>query len=468
MIYAALVAMILLSIYFVFLLPKHRKELADKNSELSAASERATFSKDQSDKTQEAFANAQQELKETGEKLTQLREKFAAIEVMNVNITSEQATLKEQNGSFSDEIEKLKDLIQQTKERNSSLEATNTTLANAKIESVNSAKEKLNELEEKLDTLREEKNATETDLVALREQEPIRIEEHKKAMERLNVTIQNIQNDRAREITEKESAANEKLIAMKETWSRHEAEVEQKMRLICQELSINYIDKEKFPFTGKPDNSVKICDEYIIFDGKSPQGEDLSNFPTYIRTQAEQTKKYAKNEEVKKDVFLVVPTSAIQSIDDTHLQFATHRVHVITLDALKPILIQLKKLEDYEFAEKLSPEDREKIVTTLGKMAHGMKRRVQIDHYFSNEFISILTDAENLPAEILEGARVVERSSKLNPTIHNRNKRIELTALKKDSDKLSGKVAGQEIHTGPELTAIAALPLHKDSDDDAT
>jgi hypothetical protein len=237
------------------------------------------------------------------------------------------------------------------------------------------------------------------------------------------------------------------------------------MKLICQELSIEYVDKEKFPFTGKPDNSVKICDEFIVFDSKSPQGDDLSNFPAYIRSQADQAKKYSKHEAVKKEIYFIVPTAAMQCLSEKYFVFATHKVHIVPVEAVRTILIHFKKLEDYEFAEKLSPEDREKIVTTIGKMAHGIKRRVQVDHYFANEFISILIDADNLPPEILERAREVERSSMLNPTLHKRAKRIEISSLKKETEKLTGKVASQEIHTGPELKEIDKLPLFLDKSD---
>ncbi len=358
------------------------------------------------------------------------------------------------------------ELTQQIKALDSELRKT-TDRATALNINFERSSEEISELKRTVITLRSEKETLAKNLAALEQQEPNRIAKYDERLTRLNQSQLNLENERERDRLAREKVENDRLQALRETWSRHEAEVEQKMRLICQELAIDYIDKEKFPFSGKPDNSVKICNEYIVFDGKSPQGDDLSNFPTYIRTQAEQAKKYSKHEEVKKDIFLVVPTNAIQAINETYIAQGAHRVHVVTIDSLKPVLMQLKRIEEYEFAEKLSPEDREKIVTIIGKMAHGMKRRVQIDHFFSNEFISILTDAENLPTDILEGAREVERSSKLNPQLHTRSKRIELGSLQKDSEKLAGKVAGQEIHTGPELKTIAALPLHKNSFDDS-
>ena len=49
-------------------------------------------------------------------------------------------------------------------------------------------------------------------------------------------------------------------------------------------------------------------DQLIVFDAKSPANDDLSNFPKYIKTQTENLKKYAKHDNVKKDLFLVIPS----------------------------------------------------------------------------------------------------------------------------------------------------------------
>jgi len=459
--YCFVLALCFFVFYISYLLPKQKKIISEKEKFIAIGDEKVAQLQSQIQKLQEEISRLNLTLKNEEEKYSAQREKMAAFEAINERNLTDKQILNAKNIEQENNIKNIQEKLQECKEKNSALETSNLSLNNSKNEIQNLAKEKIYELEKKLDFIRNEKSEIENNLAALREQEPIRVEEHKKSVERLNLTIQNLEKERAKEVAEKEAAQIEKIAAQRATWLRHEEEANQRMKLICQELSIEYVDKEKFPFSGKPDNSVKICEEFIVFDSKSPQGDDLSNFPTYIRSQADQAKKYSKHEAVKKDIFFIVPTTALQCLDETYFGYATHRVHILSVDALRPILIQLKKIEDYEFAEKLSPEDREKIVTILGKMAHGMKRRVQVDHYFANEFISILTDAENLPTEVLERAREVERSSMLNPTIHKRSKRIEITSLKKDTEKLTGKAASQEIHTGPELKEIDNLPLFK-------
>ena len=46
---------------------------------------------------------------------------------------------------------------------------------------------------------------------------------------------------------------------------------------------------------------------------------------------------------------------------------------------------------EYEFAEKLSPEERDNICRIIGKFAHTTKRRIQIDQFFANEFLDTLS-----------------------------------------------------------------------------
>ena len=119
--------------------------------------------------------------------------------------------------------------------------------------------------------------------------------------------------------------------------------MEEKIRKICQESLIEYVDKENVPFKGKPDNAIKICDEFVIFDAKSPGSDDLSNFPAYIKQQTESVKKYIKEEGVKKDIFLVIPTNTVDVVSKFSFNMADYNVYVVTEDALEPIIMSLNQ-----------------------------------------------------------------------------------------------------------------------------
>jgi hypothetical protein len=67
---------------------------------------------------------------------------------------------------------------------------------------------------------------------------------------------------------------------------------------------------------------------------------------------------------------------------------------------LELVLLSLKRLEDYELAEQLSPEERTSIVRLLAKFAHNSKRKIQIDQFFAEEFLGLLKRCEReLPAD---------------------------------------------------------------------
>ena len=87
-------------------------------------------------------------------------------------------------------------------------------------------------------------------------------------------------------------------------------------------------------------------DQLIIFDAKSPANNDLSNFPKYIKDQTENLKKYAKHENVKKDLFLVIPSNTLSVINQYTYNVGDYNVNIITKDSLEPIILSLKKIEE--------------------------------------------------------------------------------------------------------------------------
>ena len=276
-----------------------------------------------------------------------------------------------------------------------------------------------------------------------------------------NQLILQLEGDRQKVRQERESEIAERFEKMKDTWKTHEHNVEQAMREICRKHNIEYVDKEKMPFKGKPDNTIKICEEYIIFDAKSPQGEDLENFPKYIRQQAEAAKKYTQEKSVKKEVFLVVPQNTLDRLEEHFFNMADYNVYAISSESIEPIMLSLAKIEEYEFAEKLSPEDRDAICRTIAKFAHATKRRIQIDTFFCNEFIGILNNCNNLPEEILEKAVQYEKSDKLNPPIEKRAKLISDSELKKDVKQLKLQAKSQEIDTDADFSPLNSIPVEK-------
>lgn len=315
----------------------------------------------------------------------------------------------------------------------------------------------------KTDQLNQQYTEAKETVAKLRQNEEERIREHDRRVAELSELRRQLGEDRLRMQAEREAEIHRQYEEMAQTWKRHEEDVEETLKAICQRHTIGYCGKEEFPYAGKPDNAVLICDQYVIFDAKSPKDpSDLDNFPKYIRAQAEAVKKYVKAENVKKDVFLVVPANTVSTLSEFHYDMADWQVYVITHDCLEPVLLALRKVEDYEFADQLSPEDRESICRVIGKFAHATKRRIQVDNYFGNEFIELLQSCENLPEEIKQKVVEIEIAEKMNPPQEKRKKKIPIAELEENVKNIRKSAEARDIDvTALTKDRIETIPLDK-------
>jgi hypothetical protein len=135
---------------------------------------------------------------------------------------------------------------------------------------------------------------------------------------------------------------------------------------------------------------------------------------------------------------------------------------VVTHDCLEPIILALRKIEEYEFVDQLSPDDRDNICRIIGKFAHATKRRIQIDTYFFNEFIGLLQSCSSLPDEIRQKVVNFEKAEKMNPPMEKRKKLIPISDLEHEVKVARKEAEAREI----DLTAVTKdkienIPLDK-------
>lgn len=299
-------------------------------------------------------------------------------------------------------------------------------------------------LKERLQNCQRELQAAREENIQLKKEEEFRQQKYSEEIVSLQEIKYQLQDERAKEIQLRHQEELNRLKALRETWADHQADVQGKMKIICQKHTLNYVDKA--PFRGEPDNTLYICDEHVVFDAKSPAGEDLKNFPQYLKAQAEAARKYAKIEGVKKDIFLVVPTNTLPVVNQFVYNMADYDVYVVSVDVLEPLILSLCKIEDYEFAEQLSPEERENICRIIGKFAHLSKRRIQIDSFFARQFIELAYKCENsLPSDILSKVLEFEKSEKLNPPQEKRAKAINTKELDTEHAKIETEVSAKGI-----------------------
>ncbi|MBT3612163.1 MAG: hypothetical protein HN522_04400 [Flavobacteriales bacterium] len=346
-------------------------------------------------------------------------------------------------------LELEKSLI--SKEIEAKQQQQNIDIANAKTTAFEQVKTENTTLKEKLSNIEQERNNLKNENIFLKTEEENRNETLRKSIESTNTLQESLSKEKERLNDDRVKETEDRLENMKWTWGEHEKDIENHLQLICRNHVINYISQEDFPHSrNKPDNSIEIMDQLIVFDAKSPANDDLSNFPKYIKLQTESLKKYAKHGDVKKDLFLVIPSNTLHVINQFTYNIGDYNVYVITKDALEPIILSLKKIEEYEFADKLSPEERDNVCRIIGKFAHTTKRRIQIDQFFAEEFLDTLNKAgTQLPREILESVIQFENAEKLNPPMEKRKKQILTKDLKAKSEEIKKEI---ELRNIPEIT----------------
>jgi hypothetical protein len=371
-------------------------------------------------------------------------------------LNTELEVLKNSYTNQGDRIEALQKETASLLERNTQFLKRGTELSADLV----ATKQKIESQEKEIRDLKDENSRFKSESESRRQ-------EHSNAVASLKEIQQKIQQDRQYEVETRTKVEIERIRNLKATWLDHEERVKNRIRTICNKTGIEYVDK--VPFKGKPDNTLKINNEFIIFDAKSPASDDLTNFPSYIKAQVESAIKYVKEEDVRREVFLVVPTNTIELLDIFEYKLPDYTVYIITLDSLEPIMLTLKRIEDYEFAEQLSPEERENICRVIGKFVHLSKRRIQIDGFFAKQFFELVYRSEaDLSKEILEKVAEFEKSEKLNPPQEKRARQISTKELEADSEKIQSEALqkGIAVQDGLLIKEINKLPLYSNIESD--
>lgn len=331
------------------------------------------------------------------------------------------------------------------------------------IKEIDRLKAELTDARASLNVLNDKVTECEKTITEFRTTERSRQEDYLSKVTSLNTLVEKVNEDERQLQEEKEQAIRSHIEEMKRTWSVHEAKVEETIKNLCKKHQVGYLDKEKVPFKGKPDNTILVCQEYVVFDAKSPEGEDLSNFPDYVKSQAEKASKYVREKDVRKEVFLVVPSNTVHVFREHCINLGDYKAYIITLDSLEPIILSLKRIEDYEFVEQLSPEQRDDICRVIGRLSHLTKRRIQIDTFFCEEFSDALKSCRCLPDDLAQKALEYERSSKVNPPVEQRTKLISDKELERALESARKEAAYLELDTSDEAAGIMqAMPLLKE------
>ncbi|GAB1445419.1 hypothetical protein MASR2M41_11130 [Flammeovirgaceae bacterium] len=361
------------------------------------------------------------------------------------------------------EFRKLVDTAQESKNQNDSL-LHQLELHKAEVDSLNKQIQDSRTLQIKLESrdqnqlaeikrFESEYRTAQNKLLELEQSEVHRLREYEGRIQRMEQMKESFEKEKQRLADERLREAEQKMAKMKETWILHEENVKLRMKAICQKETIDYV--EQVPFKGRPDNTISICNEYVVFDAKSPAGDDLGNFFSYIKNQVDAAKKYIGQENVRKDIYLVVPSNTVEVIKQFSFNMGSYNAYVITADALEPVLLSLKKIEEYEFAEQLSPEDRESICRVIGSLLYASKRKIQVDQFFNAKLLETISHIrQNLPEQLVNEVVAYEKAEIINPPTDRRAKEISMLSLRENGELLSSQA---ELYDIPKAQLVEVI-----------
>lgn len=266
-----------------------------------------------------------------------------------------------------------------------------------------------------------------------------RMEEYNNQI-RLLVQAREDLNLEKKKIREDEEAARlAKDAARQAHWQNHERAVIENLRNLCARLNLVSFEQDTFPLAKKPDFAIEMGEQLIVFDAKAPADPAaLDHFPEYLRKQAEAMEKYLKQEGVRREGFLVVPSDVVGGLKDRFcFEIGGFKIFVVTCEALEAIVRLFIKISEFEILESVDPDAQEDLANYLARVSRVLKRRLQIDQYMSHQFLDILMSGEALPHQIMEMAKAKEKTFSVNPPRTVRGKAIALTEIAEEQKKIS-------------------------------
>ena len=296
------------------------------------------------------------------------------------------------------------------------------------------AKSHSRSLEQELSYREETLSTYSEQLASHRAVERERIKSYEERISNLNRAFGEFQDEKLKILEEKEQQTKRKNEQMLNQWREHEADVCEKISQVSMRFFVEIV--QQFPHKGKPDNVLSIKNEFVIFDAKSPGNiERLHHLDTYLKEEAKKACKYTNNTDVRNEVFFVIPDNTLSEVKTFFYQFSSHKVFIIPISALDIIVLNLKQLESYEFANNLSPEQRDQITSFIANSVYMMKRRIQIDNSYAAEVLEFIRKKDELPDEFQSDVENIENALVFNPPMDKRGKKIDTQELLKNIKK---------------------------------
>lgn len=234
-----------------------------------------------------------------------------------------------------------------------------------------------------------------------------------------------LEEERERVLDAEKRAREEEESTRTRIWALHEDNAKTVMREVCQESDIGLptFDNTNLPDgfdpKFKPDFMLQLLGQYVIFDPKSSQSQNLQ---TYMKTQVQATAKKIRSSDsfsdIYKTVFFVIPSIGLQELRETHYVEQGLSFHVVPLEAFEPIVRTLKRLEDYDLADKYDPQERENIVNVIATYDQHIRQQNATNILSTIRGLKVMAEKSTMPEDVveaIESRRVQLRIEQLSP-----------------------------------------------------
>lgn len=295
-------------------------------------------------------------------------------------------------GELESTVKQLKDEKTELSEKGKALFAQSTKLE-AKMAGVEKERESLGKRVAKYEAEEERRIAKFEEMIAHQENTRKTLEDEKHRIRRED------EERKARELEERDRM-----------WNEHEVNVVNLLDELTKKKHCKFTSytntqlPEEFTGSLKPDFMIGFLKQYVIFDAKVSRSQDLKN---YIKDAVKKTATKVKgNESIYKTIFLVVPTDAIPTLKELHYYEEGFTFYVVSPEALEPILASLKRIEDYDLAEAINPQERENIVDMLAAFNFHISTRNAHEFGMMIHGLETLAKAENTLPDLVAEALV--------------------------------------------------------------
>lgn len=210
-------------------------------------------------------------------------------------------------------------------------------------------------------------------------------------------------------------------------WAEHEDKVISNLRDICSKKEFNFqvfSNKDlpnEFDWSFKPDFMILHLGEYIIFDAKMSKSSQID---TYLASQIKETVRKIKTSKanIHKTIFFVIPSW--ECVRKTHYFEEGFNFYIITPECFEPILATFKKIQEYDLAEELIPQERENIISLIAILSSHISQRNAIDQINSQEWQKVLFTQQSLSSDLIEAINIKKNQLRI--------KRISENDIKKN------------------------------------